>query len=130
MTLQEKIKYDMNHSVDPSTRAILRIVLGELQRQRSKELSDLEVERIIKKLIKAEEELMEAGGRPTDPAFIAILNLYLPVELTEDEIIDWLKRNVDFSTLKNKMQAIGLVTKEFGSAVDGNKIKEIINKKF
>lgn len=130
MTLQEKIRHDLRNSEDPSLRTILRIVLGEIDRQPKKELTDLEVERIIKKLIKSEEELLESGGRGTDPAFMAFLNLYLPRELSDDEIEDWIRENVDFSTLNNKMQAIGIVTKNLGSAVDGNKVKKIIFKKF
>lgn len=130
MTLQEKIRHDLRNSEDPSLRTILRIVLGEIDRQSKKELTDLEVEKIIKKLIKAEEELLESTGRSTDPAFIALLNLYLPKQLSDDEIEDWIRENVDFSNLKNKMQAIGIVTKNLGSAVDGNKVKEIIKEKF
>ncbi|MBD3261939.1 MAG: hypothetical protein GF334_09800 [Candidatus Altiarchaeales archaeon] len=130
MTLQEKLRHDLRNSEDPSLRAILRIVLGEIDRQPKKVLTDSEVEWIIKKLIKSEKELLESTGRSTDPAFIALLNLYLPKQLNDDEIEGWIRNNVDFSSLKNKMQAIGIVTKNLGSAVDGKKIKEIILKKF
>lgn len=130
MTLQETLKKDLMASKDTSVRKTIRIIMGELARQRSKDLSDLEVERIIKKIIVAEEELLEAGGQPTDVDFLPILKGYLPEELSEETIINWITENVDFSSLKNKMQAIGIVTKHFGSAVDGKVVKEIILKKF
>lgn len=131
MTLQEKILSDLrNTKTDLAFKGILRIVVGELQRQPMKELADDDVVRILKKLYKAEEELLDAGGKPTDPAFLALIGTYLPDEVTEDQILEWLKENVDFSSLKNKMQAIGLVTKHFGSMVDGNIVKDIILKKF
>lgn len=130
MTLQEKIQKDMRETRDPVIKSVLRIVLGELQRQPKKELSDLEVERIIKKLCQAEEDLLKAGGRGTDPAFLAILYLYLPEQITEEQIESWVRENVDFSSLKNKMQAVGIVTKNFGSAVDGKTVKKIVSEKF
>jgi hypothetical protein len=130
MTLQEKIQKDMRETRDPVIKSVLRIVLGELQRQPKKELSDLEVERIIKKLCQAEEDLLKISGKATDHAFLAILNLYLPEELTEEQIEQWIRDNVDFSSLKNKMQAISIVTKHFGSAVDGKIVKKIVSEKF
>jgi len=130
MTLQEKVVQDLRTADDKNIKQILRIVVGELQRQSRKELSDDEVVRVIRKLYKAEKELLDAGGKPTDPAFLAILNLYLPEEITEEKIMEWILVNIDFSTLKNKMQAIGIVTKHFGSTVEGNVVKEIILKNF
>jgi len=130
MTLQEKIVHDLRMPNNKAIKKILRIVVGELQRQPKKELSDDEVVRIIRKLYKAEEELLDVGGKPTDPAFLVILGLYLPEEITEERIIEWINDNIDFSNIKNKMQAIGIVTKHFGSAVDGNIVKEIIVKNF
>jgi len=131
MTLQEKIVDDLrNTRDDPALKKILRIVVGELQRQPKKVLSDDEVVRILKKLYKAEEELIAISGRGTDPAFLAFVGVYLPEEITEEEVVGWIKNNVDFSGLKNKMQAVGITMKHFGTAVDGNTIKDIIQKKF
>jgi len=57
---------------------------------------------------------------------ISIAESYLPKEIGEAEIIDWITSNVDFSKLNNKMQAIGMVKKEFGQAVNPVLVKNIV----
>jgi uncharacterized protein YqeY len=127
MTLQEKLLEDLRKSLNNvGLRKCLRIIVGELQRQPKKILSDDEVIRILKKLEKSEIELLDLGGASTDRAFLAILNLYLPEETSGDEIKVWIKENIDFSKLRNKMQAVGMVMKHFGSSVDGGVVKKIV----
>jgi hypothetical protein len=51
---------------------------------------------------------------------------YLPKMATEAEIRSWIEHHIDFSKLKNKMQAMGQIMKHFGSAADGNAVKNIL----
>ena len=135
MTLQEKIIADMRSTgfmrelFEVGDGRMLRVIVGELQRQPKKKLTDDEVVRILKKLHSAEKELITLKGETISP-FLTLLETYLPEEVTRDQIIDWIIKNVDFSGLKTKMQAIGLVTKHFGAAVDGNTVRNIILNRF
>lgn len=127
MTLQEKLLEDLRKSLnDVGLKKCLRIIVGELQRQPKKILSDDEVVRILKRLVKSEIELIDLGGVSTDNAFLDVISLYLPEKTSIDEIKVWIGENVDFSKLRNKMQAIGMVMKHFGSSVDGRVVKKIV----
>lgn len=126
MTLQELLVNDLKlHTKDVLIKDNLKIIIGELQRSDKKVLNDNEVIRILKKLEKSELELLSNLGKD-DSDFLNILKQYLPKSVDDTEIIAWINDNVDFTKLKNKMQAVGLVTKHFGPSVDGNHIKEII----
>ena len=131
MTLQEKIKKDlaiaMKEKNEPKKSAI-RVILGEMGRGEKKEVSDDETVKILKKLIKSEKELIEKSGKTDDSEFIKIVETYLPAAVSEQEVTEWIKQNVDFAQYKNKMQAMGAIMKHFGSAVDGNTVKAILQK--
>ena len=60
--------------------------------------------------------------------YLELLNTYLPQMATEDEIVAWIKENVDFSSLKSPIQAMGNVMKHFGKLADGNDVKQILSK--
>jgi Glu-tRNA(Gln) amidotransferase subunit E-like FAD-binding protein len=47
---------------------------------------------------------------------------------TREEIISWIKENIDFSEYKNKMQAMGAIMKHFGKQADGKMVNEILQK--
>ena len=104
------------------------MVLGEFGRLDKKELSDDEVVKILKKLIKSEREVLEQKGETADSAFIEIIEAYLPKMASEVEILSWIRENVDFSQFKNKMQAMGVIMKHFGATADGSVVKEILQK--
>ena len=61
---------------------------------------------------------------------ISIAQSYLPEEIGEAKIIDWITKNIDFSKLKNNMQAIGLVKNHFGGAVNPVLVKNIVESWF
>lgn len=132
-TVQEKIREDLKKSMinkDNETKDCLRIVLGEFARQPKKELSDNEAISIIQKLIKNEQELLKYKENKVTSKLISILESYLPEMVSDEEVITWIKENIDFSTLKNKMQAMGIIMKQFGKTVDGNNVKRILNEQF
>jgi hypothetical protein len=131
MTIQQQIKKDLSAAIkarNEDKKETLRVVLGEFGRLDKKELSDDEVVKILKKLIKSEKEVLEHKGEAADSAFIEIVESYLPETASEAEISAWIRQNVDFSRFKNKMQAMGVIMKHFGAKADGNVVREILQK--
>ena len=131
MNLQKQIKRDLTAAIkakDGEKKDTLRVILGEFGRLDKKELSDEEVVKILKKLMKSEKEVLEKKGDETDSRFIKIIENYLPKMATEADITKWIKQNIDFSEFKNKMQAMGLIMKHFGATADGNAVKKILQR--
>jgi hypothetical protein len=129
MNLQKQIKSDLTAAIkakDEEKKDTLRVILGEFGRLDKKELSDDEVIKILKKLLKSEKELLEKKGAEDDSAFIKIIENYLPKMATPEEIVSWIEQHVDFSEFKNKMQAMGLIMKHFGATADGNEVKKLL----
>ena len=128
MSLQQAIIDELQSSMkkrDKQRTAAIRIIIGEFQRQPDKELNDNQVIAIIKKLVKSERELLAASGADSS-AYIEILEGYLPAQAGEDEIRKWIEENIDFSRYPNKMQAMRPIMAHFGSSVDGNLVKTIL----
>jgi len=129
MKLQARIKQDLTAAIkakNEERKAALRVILGEFARPDTKELSDDEVIKILKKLNKAEREVLETKGDPQDSEFIQTLDSYLPQMATDAEIRGWIEQNIDVEALKNKMQAMGPIMKHFGATADGNAVKKIL----
>lgn len=129
MKLKEQIKQDLTAAMkarDEKKKRALRVVLGEFSRLDKKELVDDDVIKILKKLIKAEKEVIQIKSDRADDEFVKILENYLPKMATEAEIRSWIEQNIDFDNFKNKMQAMGQIMKHFGTAADGNAVKEIL----
>ncbi len=129
MGLQVRIKKDLMASMkarDEDRKNTLRVVMGEFARMDKKEVSDDEVIKVLKKLVKSEREVLEKKGETGGSAFISIIESYLPRMASDDEIKEWIGGNVDFSKFKNKMQAMGQVMKHFGSTADGARVREIM----
>lgn len=130
MSLQNEIYNDYRDSYKSKEKEFekntLNILLGEFARERDKSLPDDKVIGIIEKLIKYDIELGNGNSE-----YIQVLKKYIPNKMDENQIKMWLEENVDFSKLKNKMQAIGIIKKEFKAGViDGDLVKEILNKYF
>ncbi len=68
--------------------------------------------------------ITEMGDQLTSN-YIKIAQKYLPKQATEEEILAWIKENIDFANYKNKMQAMGPIMKHF-KGCDGNFVKSII----
>ncbi len=127
-SLQERIKQDLAAAIksrDQDAKSALRVILGELNRQGAKVLKDEEVIRIIKKLIKAEQEVISQTGQ-SGSALLDVADKYLPRMAAADEIKAWIASNVDFSKYKHKMQAMGEIMRHFGARADGNMVKKIL----
>lgn len=129
MKLQEQIRQDLTVAMkakDEKKKSALRVILGEFSRLDKKELLDDDVVKTLKKLIKAEKEVIQIKAEQADYEFVKILEKYLPKMATEAAIRSWIEQSIDFSKLKNKMQAMGPILKHFGTAADGNTVKEIL----
>ena len=130
MRIQEQIKQDLKQAMkdkDEEKKNTLRIIIGEFGRAEAKELSDDEVIKIVRKLIKSEQESLEHSGKSaSDSRYIQILESYLPQMASDEEIRRWIAENIDFSHYKNKMQAMREIMAHFGPAADGNQVKQIL----
>ena len=130
MRIQEQIKQDLKQAMkdkDEEKKNTLRIIIGEFGRAEAKELSDDEVIKIVRKLIKSEQESLEQSGKSaSDSRYIQILESYLPQMASDEEIRQWITENIDFSHYKNKMQAMRDIMAHFGARADGNQVKQIL----
>lgn len=133
--LQEIIKKDMVEAARNrrASASILKYTLGEFSRLKgtkdgkeliTDKLTDTQAIRVIKRIIDAENKVIELGA--TDTGVVFTLTQYLPKLVSEAEIKEWLNTNVDFTTLKNKMQAVGMVKKAFGDSVDAKVVSKLI----
>jgi uncharacterized protein YqeY len=129
MKIQEQIKKGLTSAIkakDDVKKDTLRVVIGELGRSAKKELSDDEVIKVLRKLIKYEKEVLDKKGDDSDSEYINIIESYLPKMATDEEVKTWIKQNIDFSQFKSKMQAMGSIMKHFSSSADGNAVKKIL----
>ncbi len=131
MNLLELIKNDLKVAMltnKPKVKEALRVILGEVPRLNKKvgeEVTDDEMLQIIRGLKKGEVETLEKQGE-SDSSFLRVLNKYLPVEPTEEEVINWVKENVDLAALGNVGKAVPLVVDHFNKAITGKKVNEIL----
>lgn len=78
----------------------------------------------VKKLVN---DTIQALGDELISNNIFMARMYLPKQATEEDIVKWINDNLDLSSFKNKMQAMGPIMKEFKGA-DGNFVKSILLK--
>ena len=138
MRLQERIVGDLQDKIHNKNKedlvdvSMLKVIVGEFQRQEKKVLEDGDVIRILRRLEKSELELLGCLKDPvlvrSSEIFLRIVRGYIPAMISEAEVEKWIKENIDFSKFKNKMQVVGVVLKHFGSVVDGSKVKLLIQR--
>jgi uncharacterized protein YqeY len=95
--------------------------------KKSKEITNDDIIGIIQGLAKSERIVLEAKKEESSE-YLNILESYLPKMAAREEIITWIKANIDFSEYKNKMQAMGAIMKHFGKQADGKMVNEILQK--
>lgn len=130
MTLQEKIKADMVSAMKAKEifkRDTLKLVISEMQRQPVKELEDHTVVKIITSMVKSEKENL-ARRDYAESEYTQLLETYLPKQVSEKDILEWIIDNINFSEFKNKMQAMKPIMAHFGTSTDGNVVKNILSK--
>jgi uncharacterized protein len=130
MRLQEQIKKDLAAAMkakDDEKKSVLRVVMGEFGRQTQKDISDEDVVKIIKKLVKSEREVLERTGSAPSNRFIEVAESYLPQLADEEQIKAWIAANINFADFKNKMQAMRPIMQHFGANADGNIVKKVLS---
>ncbi len=109
----------------------LRMILGEVSRLNKKandKVTDVDIMRIINSLIKSETLVLEYSGVDEyNSPYIEVLKGYLPKSPSDEEIINWIKDNIDLSTYSNKIQAMKDIMPTFKPlGTDGNTVKKIL----
>ena len=132
MTIQDQVNIIIKDKNTPaSLKNNAKLLKSEFQREATKEISDLQAIKIIKKMIKSNEQMIEYARTEEDKFDLKqannTLSLFLPESnISDDEIKDWIKEDIDFSQYKNRMQAIKIIMQQFKD-VDGSKVKEILD---
>ena len=144
ISLHDKIRQDMKTSMvkkDTEVRDTMRLIMGAFpditvpitlesgkkstRAKKPEEITDEDIHDIIRKFVKSEKTVLELKKETTSD-YLVLLESYLPKMATTEEIEAWIKANVDFSTVKSPMQAMGAVMKHFGKLADGNQVKAIL----
>ena len=129
MTIQEQIEKEVKASIrrkfaEPVFVDNLKFVKSELQRI-GKVVSDEDAIKVIRKFIKNESSLPEPHT-----ASIKFFEQFVPAAgMSDEDIIAWIHQNIDFSTVPNKMAAMGPIMvglKDKG--VSGAVVKSILEK--
>jgi len=144
LSLLEKIKQDLKTAMlnkDREARNAMRLIMAEFPKltvpltlesgkkstrlKKPEEITNDDIIGIIKGLVKSEQTLLEAKKEATSE-YLEILQGYLPEMAGREEIVSWIKQNIDFSQYKNKMQAMGTIMKHFGKTADGKQVNQIL----
>jgi uncharacterized protein YqeY len=91
----------------------------------AEEITNDDIIGIIQGLVKSEHIMLEAKHEATSD-YLQILETYLPRQVAREEIVDWVRGNIDFAQFKNKMQAMGVIMKHFGKTADGKLVNDIL----
>jgi uncharacterized protein YqeY len=131
--LLEKIKSDLKQAMlakNEPVMSTLRMIIGEVPRLNKKageEATDLEIETIIRKLIKSELLVLEHSGvDPDESIYIKTLNSYIPKLMSKAQIQTWIMDNLDMSEFNPKMKAMGSIMKNLKGKADGNLVKQVL----
>lgn len=128
MTIYEnalKLKDAAMKARDKDKLDALKIIVSEFQRHPSKEPNDVDALAILKKLEADEVHMLFVRKIENGSHFLSAVQSLIPVFATEDDISEFMK-TIDFSKLKNKMQAIGMVKSNFKGAVDSEMVKRMV----
>jgi uncharacterized protein YqeY len=145
-SLLDKLKADLKQSMlnkDVEARSAIRQIMAEFPKltvpitlesgkkstrlKANEEITNDDIVGIIQGLAKSERTVLEAKNEESSD-YLDILQLYLPKMVSREEIIAWIRDNIDFSQYKNKMQAMGSIMKHFGKQADGKMVNEILQK--
>ncbi|MDC3154020.1 GatB/YqeY domain-containing protein [Bacteroidota bacterium] len=146
MSIQEKINNEIKLSMKEKNvdklaalRSVKSAMLLELTKDGKTNMSDEIAIQIISKLVKQRKEsasIFKSKNRvdleKEELAQIKYLVVYLPKQLSEDEIEERIKvklNEIDNVSLKDMGRMMGLLMKEFSGKADGKMISMILKKK-
>lgn len=145
LPLIQKLRQDLKHSMlhkNEAVRDAIRVIISEFPRKltvpivldsgkkssrpkKDEEMGNDEIIEVIMGLVKSEKQTLELKKEESSN-YLELLELYLPKKASPAEIKSWIGENIDFSQVKNPMQAMGLIMKHFGKKADGNTVKDIL----
>jgi len=144
ISLYDKIRQDMKQAMvkkDNAVRDTMRLIMGAFpgltvaitlesgkkttRVKKPEEITDEDLMDIIRQFIKSEKTMLEFKKETTSD-YLELLHRYLPKSATPEEIEQWIRDNIDFSTFKSPMQAVGPVMKHFGKLASGDAVKDIL----
>lgn len=144
LSLLEKIKQDLKTAMltkNQGARNAMRLIMAEFPKltvpltlesgkkstrlKKPEEITNDDIIGIINGLVKLEQTVLEIKKEATSE-YLEILQQYLPRMVSREEIVAWIKENIDFSQYKNKMQAMGTIMKHFGKTADGKQVNQIL----
>ena len=144
ISLHDKLKADLKKAMlskDLEVRNTMRLIMAEFPKltvpitlesgkkttrlKKPEEITNDDILGIIRGLVKSEKTVLEATRQETSE-YLTILQSYLPKMADREEIVAWIKDNIDFSQYKSRMQAIAAVMKHFGKLADGKQVKQIL----
>ena len=97
--------------------------------KKAEEITNDDVIGIIQGLIKSERIVLEAK-KEAESEYLRVLEAYLPRQASREEIVAWIKANLDLGQYPNKMQAMGVIMKHFGKTADGKLVNRILKEGF
>jgi uncharacterized protein YqeY len=146
LSLLDKLKADLKQAMlnkDVEARSTIRQIMAEFPKltvpitlqsgkkttrpKNNEEITNDDIIGIIQGLVKSERMVLEVKNEASS-AYLNILLAYLPKMASREEIIAWIRENIDFSGYQNKMQAMGPIMKHFGKQADGKMVNEILQK--
>lgn len=144
MGLLQKLKADLKTALrakDGEVKDGIRIIMSEFPKltmpitlesgkkttrlKTDDEITNDDIQDIVKGLVKSEKVMLEVKKEESS-RYLELMHSYLPQIASKDEVVAWVKDNIDFSQFKNAMQAMGPIMKHFGKAADGTVVKEAL----
>jgi uncharacterized protein len=144
LSLQEKLKEDLKLALRARHDALkntIRQIMAEFFKltvpvvleggkkstrpKKSEEITNDDIIGIIQGLIKSERIVLEAK-KEAESEYLRILEAYLPRQASREEIVAWIRGNIDFGQYANRMQAMGAIMKHFGKTADGRLVNQIL----
>ena len=149
MSLQADIKSQMIEAMRAKEALRLSVIRGLLSaftnelvakgRKPDEQLTDDEVLTVISRAVKQRKdsiEQFEKGGRAdladSEKEELAILQVYLPAQMSSEEISVYIERRIaeDKPAVDKKNQFMGIIMKELKGRADGNIVKSVLDKVF
>lgn len=147
MSLHQDIKGQMVEAMKARDTVRLNVIRGLLsaftneavakKHKPDEELSDEEVLSVITRAVKQRKdsiEQFEKGSRQdladAEKAELAILEKYLPAQMSREEVLDFVKKKQAELNInkEQKGQFMGTIMKELKGRADGNMVKEAVEK--
>ena len=150
MSLHQQIKEQIKEAMKAKDTVKLGVVRGlvagftnelvSLKRMPDGELSDEEILNVIRRAVKQRKDSIEQftkGGRldlvDSEKAELAILETYLPAQMSKDEVMAIAKTKITEIGSVDKSKAgqfMGMLMKELKGKADGDTVKSVVDQLF